>query len=306
MDIRIWDEEFLQTCSVFKSIEEEYKTFNQSFFRTIARKNRVIDRCLAAVDRLQVRFERFNQTKDGLPKRLTAIIFWTAEMSVHAGNLIRGYDTYLKQFMWIRLFKIRFLGDDSEGQGYLLRDSQLENIADRFHSQKKMEAFLHRQHYQLRLEEKKLRQTYNLLQAEEANFEAAHSLQHPWGRGIHNSQRHPMLGEVQRLFFGIGFSSDPQVAEATQLKILSREFYRKTQKLMDDCRNLMEQNDRTKTPYFDNKKVAKVRKTLKQIRNLEHKVDNLAHKVLPNMRRCSPILVKKKTIQVTTMPGRKN
>lgn len=302
MDISIWDDEFKSTSKSFKQVEEEFRKNDESFMSTLARKKRVIERSLAAIETIHIKYRRLNQTKDGLTKRLSAIVFWIYEMSALARELIYGYDLYLKQFMWIKLFKIRFLGDEDGSHSYVLKDGQLESIAERFESQKTIETLLHRQHYQLRQEEQELRKSYDLLQAEEANVEASHSLQNPWGRGAYNSQRHPILGEMQRLLFGIGFSVESELSEATQLKILSSNFYRKTQNLMDECRSLMEQNDRTKTPYFDRQKIDHVKKSLKQIKNLEHEVDLLAHRVLPNLRARPPILLKKKTIQVKTMP----
>ena len=177
---------------------------------------------------------------------------------------VEGYDRYLKLFMWIRLFKIRFLGDDQREDTYLMLDSELDAVAEKIASQKNMESYLHRVHYNLRLEERKLRDQYNYLQTEEVNFEAAQSLQDNWGRGAFNAQRHPTLGEMQRLFFGLGFQIEPKVQEATQLRMLSKDFYNKTQTLMDECRSLMEQNDRTKSPYFNRKLVEKAQDSIKK------------------------------------------
>ena len=90
MDIRIWDEEFRETARRVDKIQAGFHQYEETFVWTIARKQRVLARCQLAIDRIHVRFHRMNQIKEGLPRRLEAVLFWTAEMASKTKVLLKG------------------------------------------------------------------------------------------------------------------------------------------------------------------------------------------------------------------------
>ncbi|SMF45946.1 hypothetical protein [Pseudobacteriovorax antillogorgiicola] len=303
MEIDLWDIEFQDICQDIKAVEGKINVRAQTFIGQVAKKYRIVHQVQDYVDRLQTRYKRLGESMPQEPKKAKALVYWASELSNQGQSLLNHYEAYLRQYMWIQLFKIRFLGDGTESKSYLIDDLELETLSERYRSLKQMEGYLHKKNFQLRQAEKELRLTYDQLQTEEQNFLAGHSLQKQWGIGAVKAQRNPILGEIEKLIFGIAFKANPKIQEATQLKILSRDFNRKSQSIMDECRALMEHNDRLARPQFDPGKVRRIKDSLKKIRHLESTASKLALRAMPLSQASSPILLKKNSSQVKTTTG---
>ena len=296
MESNIWDMEYQELAQKVSSLENTFSEGNEELSRAAAKKLRIINQIEAYLDKVNTRFKRLGQVTLSSSKRLRALVYWAGELSHLGLSLVKNYDLYLKQFMWIQLFKTRFLGDSPDHETYLIAEHELDAMSEKHTSLKTMESYLHKQNFKLRQAETKLRATYNQLKTEEENFLAGRSLQKQWGFGAAKAQRNPVLGEIEKLLYGIGFQANPKIKEATQLKMLSTDFNKKSKVIMDECRTLMEHNDRLSDPEFNPTKVREIKKSLKNIRHLESAVSSLADKAMPLGRERSPILLKKKTI----------
>ena len=304
MEHSIWDQEFRELEARIDSIETIINEGSVPEQRTLSKKKKVIQEVETYLTKVNLRFKRLNDVTISSSTKLKALIYWAGLLTGKCRELVDSYDSYLKQFMWIQLFKMRFLGDELNSETYLLSEEDLESLAERHHSLKGLEEYLHRQKIQLQEAEFELRHTYNHLQTEEENYLAGHSMQQQWGLGAARAQRHPTISEVEKIFFGIGFKTSPEIGDAVQLKMLSKDFNKRSKKIMDECRTLMEQSDRSPGASYDPKKVHSIRNSLKNIRQLESQVSSLAYRTMPASRINSPILLKKSNIQVTTRSDR--
>ena len=61
----------------------------------------------------------------------------------------------------------------------------------------------------------------------------------------------PSICEVSKIFYGIGFKTSDKIQEASQLRMLSHDLNLRSKKIMDDCRELMEQSDMRHKHEFD-------------------------------------------------------
>ena len=300
MRLNLWDQEFSELDQKISQISEGFGDDSGSKLKELVNKDLIVRKLESYLNNTHLRFKRMCEATIAASSKLKAVIYWSTELSTQCRNLLDDYDQYLKQNMWIQLFKSRFLGKIEDDRSYLLSDEELIRLQESHFNLKRMAEFLEEQNKKLSAAERELRQTYDELTTEEENFIAGQSMQKQWGIGAVRAQKNPCINEVAKILYGIGFKTSSRVQEATQLKMMSHDFNARSKQIMDDCRTLMEQNDSLREGGFNSQKVQSIKHSLNDMRQLESRLSHLAFRAMPASRNPSPILLKKTTNRGTT------
>ena len=183
MHLNIWDQEYNSLNQKVLQISEGFSDNSGAKYRNLVRKDIVVRKLETFLNNINLRFKRTSEASLSGTTRSRALIYWARQLSSQCSHLLERYDSYLKQYMWIRLFKIRFLNKHDDDKSYLLNDEDLALLEESQRTQKNLEIYLTEQNRKLISAEQELRQTYDELTTEEENYVAGRSMQHLWGTG---------------------------------------------------------------------------------------------------------------------------
>ncbi|NRA67850.1 MAG: hypothetical protein HRU19_25440 [Pseudobacteriovorax sp.] len=298
MNSEAFDTELRQLATFIDDIEKQAGSDHQGVERRLSRKTFALNSCWQAVVNLSRASKEARERFFSKGPRSRAIVGWIHELTNRSLSFMSQYALFTKQLMWINLYKERYNIPIKSEDGSLdthLSSEEIQQILNRVKSQKETETYLHKTHYKLRKTEVDLRIAYDHLLTEEANFEAGLSMQGNW---LKNGRRaDPVLTEMTELLLDVSSEIGKKEGEILDLNILGDELVSMVRAFSANCADLLHQNDYTQSPKYDRRMVEDLKKSLKQIRALEARIDQLAARTLPSLDARSPILLKKERIQ---------
>ena len=180
MAIDPWVKELQRVEQAFYTLNMKCSEKSQKSYFSLACKSKLLNQKKESLQGLCSRPFEGAKTRRLSGGQGEAIIQRLTEV-IRRSRRIAGLASRIEiQNLWIRLLRRRYLRDENLSEKSYIEADEISKIHSKSQSLHTMQLFLQEQADKLAGAEGKLRQSYESLVVEEANFEAAHSLQYGW------------------------------------------------------------------------------------------------------------------------------